>query len=200
MLKLKEAVIVEGRYDAVKLDSVIDALIITTEGFNIFKDEEKAELIRRLALTDGIVVLTDNDSAGFKIRKYISDITAGGRVFNAYVPEVMGKEKRKAVAGKEGIIGVEGISGELIEKAIREAVGESAEFNASDERRITLNDLYEDGFSGRKDSESRRNALKNLLKIPRHLSTRAFIEILNRVCGYEKYKKFAEIINSKAEQ
>ncbi|NLC78699.1 MAG: DUF4093 domain-containing protein [Ruminococcaceae bacterium] len=189
MIKLKEAVVVEGRYDAVKLDSVIDGLIITTEGFNIFKDKAKAELIRKLAMGDGIIVLTDNDSAGFKIRKHISDIAAGGRVLHAYVPEIMGKEKRKSVPGKEGIIGVEGVDGARIEKALREAMGGEEYKETPEKKRITLIDLYEDGLNGGTDSERRRNALKEKLGIPRHLSTKAFLEVLNRLCGYEEYKR-----------
>ncbi len=196
MLKLKEAVIVEGRYDAIKLDSVIDGLVITTEGFNIFKDKEKSTLIRQLALADGIVVLTDNDSAGFKIRKHICDIAAGGRVYNAYVPEILGKEKRKTSAGKEGIIGVEGIDGSLIEKAVREALGENNSPLTQSGRRIEVGDLYEDGFNGRADSESRRNMLKKKLGIPSHLSTTAFIKVLNRLCTFEEYKNIAKEVNS----
>ena len=121
MIKVKQAVIVEGKYDKIKLSSIIDGLIITTDGFSIFKDKEKTALIRRLAENQGIIILTDSDSAGFKIRNYIRGCTQKGKITNIYIPDIFGKEKRKAVPSKEGKLGVEGVSTDILKDAFEKA-------------------------------------------------------------------------------
>ena len=121
MLHLKQAVIVEGKYDKIKLSSMIDSLIITTDGFSIFKNKEKISLIKELAEKDGIIILTDSDSAGFKIRNYIKGCTSKGKIINIYIPEIFGKEKRKAESSKEGKLGVEGISVKILTEAFEKA-------------------------------------------------------------------------------
>lgn len=196
MIKINEAVIVEGRYDQIKLDSVVDGLVITTEGFNIFKDDEKAALIKRLSETVGIVVLTDSDEAGFKIRKYIQDIAAKGRVYHAYIPDIAGKEKRKPHAGKEGLLGVEGVDGALIENAILRAIKPSCQDEAKNisKREITILDLYEDGISGAEGSEAKRRRLKTLAGVPKRLSTKAFLTVLNTLFTLDEYKTMIQTI------
>ena len=121
MIKLKQAVIVEGKYDKIKLGSILDAVIITTDGFGIFKDKEKTELIRSLAQTCGVIILTDSDSAGFKIRNHIKGCVKDGKVVNVFIPEITGKEKRKEKPSAEGLLGVEGVSREVLEKALNDA-------------------------------------------------------------------------------
>ena len=117
MLKTDKIIVVEGRYDKIKLSSLIDAVIIETEGFSIFKDKEKQKLLRKLAENKEIVVLTDSDSAGFVIRNFIGNIVPHNKIINAYIPDVYGKEKRKAVSSKEGKLGVEGVSADIIREA-----------------------------------------------------------------------------------
>ena len=121
MIKLKEAVIVEGKYDKIKLSSLVDGLIITTDGFGIFKDREKRELIKTLAKKRGIIILTDSDSAGFLIRSHIKGFVSEGEIKNVFIPDVFGKEKRKSAPSKEGKLGVEGMDRELLENALKKA-------------------------------------------------------------------------------
>ena len=121
MIKLRRAVIVEGKYDKIKLSSLLDTVIITTDGFGIYKDKEKTELIRTLASTCGIVILTDSDSAGLKIRNHIKGCCKNGDIINVFVPQIKGKEKRKAVPSSEGYLGVEGLDTEILESALKKA-------------------------------------------------------------------------------
>ncbi|MDE6725172.1 MAG: toprim domain-containing protein, partial [Ruminiclostridium sp.] len=121
MIKVKQAVIVEGKYDKIKLSSVIDGLIITTDGFSVFKNKEKINLIRKLAENQGIIILTDSDSAGFKIRNYIKGCTQKGNITNIYIPDIFGKEKRKTTPSKEGKLGVEGIPIDVLKDAFEKA-------------------------------------------------------------------------------
>ena len=150
MIKIKEAVIVEGKYDKIKLSNFIDGLIITTEGFGVFRDREKLELIRHLAEVRGILVMTDSDGAGFVIRNFLKGAVPPDRIKHAYIPDVFGKEKRKSSPSKEGKLGVEGLSEEIISKAIARS---GAECELTDSRTvsahdITKTDLYELGLTG----------------------------------------------------
>lgn len=191
MIKVKEVIIVEGRYDKIKLSSLIDGLIIETNGFGIFKDKEKMELIRRLAPERGILILTDSDSAGFKIRSYIGGSIPKKFVKHAYIPDVFGKEKRKTKYSKEGKIGVEGIEKDTILKALK-AAGVTADEVPERNRLITKLDLYEDGFTGGQNSSERRLKLLKALNLPERLSTNALIDILNCIIDYKDYQKIVQ--------
>lgn len=195
MIHLKQAVIVEGKYDKIKLSSITDAVIIATNGFNLFKNKEKQELIRFYAEKTGIIILTDSDTAGFKIRHMIKNIAKDGEIINVYVPEIFGKEKRKTSPSKEGKLGVEGIDREIIISALEKAGIFSCE--AQKREKITSLDLYEDGLSGKADSGKLRNALLKSLDLPELLSSKAMLEILNTMMTKEEYKdRIKEIKNN----
>ncbi|MDD6275342.1 MAG: DUF4093 domain-containing protein [Clostridia bacterium] len=188
MIKTDKIVIVEGKYDKIKLSSLIDAVIIETEGFGIFKDKEKQKLIRKLAKEKGLLVITDSDSAGFKIRSFISSIVPNEYITNAYVPDVLGKEKRKTEASKEGKLGVEGVPSKLILEALRKAGVSCDETENKDRREITLADLYLDGLSGSADSSNKRKKLLKYLELPERMSTKSLLEIMNIFLSYDEYK------------
>ena len=193
MLHLKQAVIVEGKYDKIKLSSIIDALIITTEGFRIFKDKEQMNLIRTLAEKDGIIILTDSDRAGFQIRNHIRSCVGKGKVYNAYIPDIFGKEKRKTEPSKEGKLGVEGISPEILLDAF-EKCGVKAE-NYSRTQQITKAILLDDGLIGVENAEKKRKALLLQLGLPERLSANSLLELLNSVFKYDEYKIALKKIN-----
>ena len=192
MIKTNRAVIVEGKYDKIKLMSVLDAVIIETDGFGIFNDKEKQRLIQRLAATKGLLILTDSDSAGFKIRAFIGGIVLKEQIVNAYIPDIFGKEKRKTEPSKEGKLGVEGVSPEIIMQALERA-GVFCEKTDSTERKlITKLDLYEDGFSGREDSAAKRKAFLKQLDLPERMSSNSLVQILNTFLTYDEYKTETE--------
>lgn len=187
MIKLDAPVIVEGKYDIIKLSNIIDALVIKTDGFGIFKDKEKQRLIRRLAEEKGIIVLTDSDSAGFMIRNFIYSVVPKDKITNVYIPDVFGKEKRKTEGGKEGKLGVEGMSEEILLEAFRKA-GVLCERNDNSSRRlITSLDLYEAGLSGGQDSKAKRSVLLKSLALPERMSTSSLLKILNTFVTYEEF-------------
>lgn len=188
MLHLKQAVIVEGKYDKIKLSSIIDSLIITTDGFSIFKDKEKMALIKELAEKDGVIILTDSDSAGFKIRNYIKGCTPKGKITNIYIPEIMGKEKRKAVPSKEGKLGVEGMSTKILIDTFEKmgiCVSETEKKSADT---FTRARLFDDGFIGQANSDIKRQKLLKELSLPSTLSVTAIIEVLNAMFTEEEYE------------
>lgn len=194
MLHLKQAVIVEGKYDKIKLSSMIDSLIITTDGFSIFKNKEKISLIKELAEKDGIIILTDSDSAGFKIRNYIKGCTSKGKIINIYIPEIFGKEKRKAESSKEGKLGVEGISVKILTEAFEKA-GITVSDNEKKESLVfTRARLFDDGLIGRANSEEKRKKLLKELSLPSALSTTAILEVLNSMYTEDEYKQALEKI------
>lgn len=195
MIKLDMPVIVEGKYDIIKLSNIIDGIIIKTDGFGIFKDKEKQRLIRRLAEEKGIIVLTDSDSAGFIIRNFIYSVVPTEKIINVYIPDVFGKEKRKTEAGKEGKLGVEGMKENVLLEAFRKA-GVLCEKSESTERRLITNlDLYEWGFSGKSDSKSKRQALLKSLALPERMSTSSLVKILNTFVTYEEFIEKAKEIS-----
>lgn len=203
MIKLKEAIIVEGKYDKIKLSSIVDGLIITTDGFGIFKDKEKRELIKLLAKKRGIIILTDSDSAGFLIRSHIKGFVKEGEIKNVFVPDIFGKEKRKTAPSKEGKLGVEGISREILESALKKAgianlqgqnEGQNQGQNQGQDkqpqqREVTKTDLFEDGLSGGADSKAKRALLLSQLGLPRRMSTNTLLEAINALYSYEEYKQ-----------
>lgn len=160
MLKIKEAIIVEGRYDKIKLKGLIDAPIIETNGFRVFSDKEKQNLIRQIADTRGILILTDSDSAGFVIRNFLKGTVDKSKIKHCYIPQIIGKEKRKAKGGKEGLLGVEGVSDEVIIKAIRNSgatlIGEKSN---NSNKEITKADLFALGLTGTANSEKKTSSV-----------------------------------------
>ena len=197
MIKIKEAVIVEGKYDKIKLSSLIDGLIIETGGFQIFSDREKIELLRRLADTRGLLILTDSDSAGFLIRNHIQSCIPKEKIRHAYIPDLYGKEKRKLHPSKEGKLGVEGIDPEILLESIRRSGASAIEEAGSSEEKskITKLDLYEDGFSGGADSSKKRQVLLRELGLPERLTAKALVPVLNSLVNYEEYQKVVKKIN-----
>ena len=188
MYKIKETIVVEGIYDKIKLSRFIDAVIIVTNGFCVFSDDRILESIKKMADETGIVILTDSDSAGFKIRNYIKQSLPKEKVKHAYVPDVHGKEKRKAQPGKEGLLGVEGVDDALVRQALLDALG--AEAGAAPVRpagrQITYTDLYEWGLSGKPGSAERKARLLNALGLPPRLSKKELVEAFNRLYTFEQ--------------
>lgn len=188
MIHVSEAIVVEGKYDKIKLSSLIDGLIIETDGFRIFRDKEKMAMLRRLAATRGLVVLTDSDSAGFMIRHYLTGSIPAEQIRNAYIPDLFGKEKRKAAPSKEGKLGVEGVPAEAILEALRRAgVGTDEKEKISSARKITKTDLYLAGLSGGPGSSEKRRELLRRLGLPEHLSASAMPGVLNSLISYDDY-------------
>ena len=184
MIRIREAIIVEGRYDKNTLAQVVDAPILETSGFGIFHDSQRLALLRRLAETRGIIVLTDSDGAGFVIRNYLRGAIDPTQVKHAYIPDVAGKERRKRTASKEGKLGVEGMrrAGATIE-------GEDAPLPGA---RITKADLYAAGLTGGADSRAARQRLLEQLDLPEHLSTNALLEVLNALMTREAFRNLCK--------
>lgn len=201
MLRVKQAVIVEGKYDKIKLSSVIDGVIIPTNGFNVFKNRETLELIRYFTKTSGIIILTDSDAAGFKIRSFLKGAVGNGEIINVYVPDIWGKEKRKTIPSKEGKLGVEGMEKAVLLEAFRKA-GIIAEEDGGQSGRepITKLDLYECGLSGGKNSSAMRKKLLAELKLPELLTASGMVSILNTMMSRQELFEFAEKLNSGEEQ
>lgn len=180
MLRVSQAIVVEGKYDKIRLSSVIDGVIIVTNGFHIFKDKEKLALIRYYAKETGIILLTDSDTAGFKIRNYIKGAVKEGKIYQVYTPDIYGKEKRKDKASAEGKLGVEGIDNAILLQAFAKAGIETAE-EQTDRKKITKLDLFELGLTGGADSKQKRKLLQKKLRLPDLLSTSALLEVLNHM-------------------
>ena len=195
MIKLDMPVIVEGKYDIIKLSNLIDGLIIKTDGFGIFKDKEKQRLIRRLAGEKGIIVLTDSDSAGFMIRNFITSVVPKEKITNVYIPDIYGKERRKTEGGREGKLGVEGMSEEVLLEAFGKAGVLCGKSDVTERRLITNVDLYEWGFSGRPESKIKRQALLKSLALPERMSTSSLVKILNSFVTYEEFIEKAKEIS-----
>ena len=192
MIKIDKVIIVEGRYDKIKLSSMIDGIIIETEGFGIFKDKDKQKLIRKLAETMGIAILTDSDSAGFVIRNFITSIVPKEYITNVYIPDIYGKEKRKDSPSKEGKLGVEGISAEILKEAFKKAGIGVSQSETNERKKITLNDFFDDGLTGDTQSKRKRTDLLKKLDLPERMSTKAMLDILNTFITYDEYKKLVE--------
>lgn len=192
MLKIREAIVVEGRYDKNTLAQIVDAPILETKGFGLFKDPKQLELLRSVAKKRGLIVLTDSDGAGFVIRNHIKSAIAAKYLKHAYIPDVAGKEKRKAAPGKEGKLGVEGMSPEVLLAALKNAgatiEGESA---ARENDQITKQDFVEFGLSGGLNASERRKRLQYRLHLPEHMSANALLQALNLLLSWEE---LAEIV------
>ncbi len=184
-LKINEIIVVEGKYDVIKLENLVDAIIIPTSGFGIFTKSDIKDLILTLGKQNGIIVLTDSDAAGFKIRNYINKIAKNITVKNAYIPAVSGKEKRKNNFSKEGLLGVEGSNNDVIVSALKQcATIRPAQNNM---RLITYADLFEASLSGTKDSAQNRYAFLKNIGLPPRLSKKALLNVLNNVYTYSEF-------------
>lgn len=187
-LELKEAVIVEGKYDKIQLQSVILSPIITLNGFRVFKDKEAQALIRNVAKTRGILIMTDVDSAGFVLRNFLSGIADKSTIKHCYIPTVFGKEKRKAEPSKEGKLGVEGIKrDELVNAILKSGATIIGEENSQKSNEITKMDFYEFGLCGRDNSCEFRTAVLKHLGLPTYLSTNAMISAINCLFTYDEF-------------
>ena len=192
MLKIREAIVVEGRYDKNTLAQIVDAPILETKGFGLFKDPKQLELLRSVAKKRGLIVLTDSDGAGFVIRNHIKSAIAAKYLKHAYIPDVAGKEKRKAAPGKEGKLGVEGMSPEVLLAALKNAGATiEGESMARENDQITKQDFVEFGLSGGLNASERRKRLENRLHLPEHMSANALLQALNLLLSREE---LAEIV------
>lgn len=199
MIKINQAIIVEGKYDKITLGALVDAVIIPTNGFGIYKDKEKIALIQSLAEKTGIIILTDSDSAGFKIRAHLRNIVKKGEIINVYIPDMHGKERRKAQPSKEGKLGVEGMD----KRTLLEAFEKAGVFAAEAEPKcdpITKADLMDMGFIGCDGAAEKRAALQESLGLPRLLSANMLIEMLNVMFTREQFiNKTSEDCNGLSE-
>lgn len=188
MIKLKEVVVVEGRYDKNTLSQILEATIIETHGFGIFSDKELLSMLRRLAETRGLVVMTDSDGAGFMIRNHLKGAIDPKYVKHAYIPDVLGKEKRKSSPSREGKLGVEGMTREVILQALsRAGVAFDETENPPESEPITKTDLYELGLSGGSGSAEKRQMLIKQLGLPERLTSNALLEVLNALMKREDF-------------
>lgn len=190
MLKISEAVIVEGRYDKIKLSNILDTLIIETNGFGIYKDREKLAFIKKLAEERGIIVLTDSDHSGFQIRNYIASGIPKDRIKHIYTPDIYGKEKRKAAPSKEGKLGVEGMDCELLKRLFEQA---QVKVEASENPNpVTSYDLFDLGFSGAPNAKQNKRKLLKALNLPEFLSTNSLLSYINSSMAREEFFNLAE--------
>lgn len=197
MLRIREAIVVEGRYDKNTLLQVVDTLILETGGFRIFKDPDQLALLRRAAEKRGLVVLTDSDGAGFVIRNHIKSVIPGSLLKHAYIPDVYGKERRKRQRGKEGKLGVEGMPPRVLEQVLRRAGATFLDEGARSEEAgppLTKADLFAAGLSGGADSGARRLALLKRLELPEHMSANGLLAVLN---GCYSRGETLELLNQK---
>ena len=189
MLKLRQVVVVEGRYDKDTLSQVVDAVILETSGFGVFNDRQKQSLLRRLAEKRGLIVLTDSDGAGFVIRNFIRSCVPAENVKHAYIPDRYGKERRKKKGSKEGKLGVEGMRPEILLDALIRAGAafEDEEAIGNPDVPITKTDLFSKGLSGGEGSREKRLALIRMLDLPEHLSANALLDVLNALMSREEF-------------
>lgn len=189
MLKLEQAVLVEGKYDAARLTNLVDATILTTDGSRVFRDKELQNMLKRIAAAQGLIILTDSDDAGFRIRHFVTGLVGAEHVLQAYVPAVHGKEARKQAPGKEGLLGVEGIADDLIlqglQTALDSAPAPQTTAQDADRTAIIYTDLYEWGISGTANSADRRRALLARLGLPPRLSKKELLQVLNTLYTWE---------------
>lgn len=189
MVKIREAIVVEGRYDKNTLSQIVDAPILETSGFGIFKDKKQMALLRRVAQTRGLIVFTDSDGAGFVIRNHLKSAIPGKYLKHAYIPDIPGKEKRKAAPGKEGKLGVEGMRPEIILEALRNAGATIEGEESPSPRAITKQDLMALGLSGGQDASAKRLALLKKLNLPEHMSANALLQALNLLYTLEELEQ-----------
>lgn len=194
MIKVREAIIVEGKYDKIRLSNFIDGLIITTDGFGVFKNKEKQQLIRRLADTRGLLILTDSDGAGFVIRNFLKGCVPAEKIKHAYIPDIFGKEKRKDKPSKEGKLGVEGISDDIIIRAISASGAHCSieEGRIKLQKPITKTDMFLFGLTGTENSAKKRDILKKRLDLPSNITANAMLDVLNCIMTKEEFVDICE--------
>ena len=184
MKRVRQAIVVEGKYDEIRVRSAVEAIVVPTDGFGIFRDRAKMELLRRLAAERGLIILTDSDSAGMLIRNHLIGSIPADRIRHAYIPPIAGKERRKTAPSKEGLLGVEGMDNAVVLAALERAGAtfenkDDTAVSAADKMHLSKSDLYELGLSGRADSAQRRRALLGALNLPLHLSANRLLDVLN---------------------
>ena len=194
MVKIREAIVVEGRYDKNTLSQIVEAPILETAGFGIFKDKKQMALLRQVAEKRGLIVFTDADGAGFVIRNHIKSAIPAKFLKHAYTPDILGKERRKAAPGKEGKLGVEGMTREIILEALRKAGATFEGEEAASTHKITKQDLMELGLSGGADSSAKRLALLKKLNLPEHMSANAMLQALNLLYSLEELQEIVKSI------
>lgn len=188
MVRIKEAIVVEGKYDQNTLRQIVDAPVFTTKGFGVMGDKAMLSFLRTVAETRGLVILTDSDGAGFVIRNYLKGALPKDKVLHAYIPDIPGKERRKTAPGKEGKLGVEGMEPAVLLEALRRAGAALEGETLPDNRRsITKTDLYNLGLTGGPDSKAKRQALMKRLSLPAHMSANALLEALNILYDRETF-------------
>ena len=196
MKKIKEVIVVEGRYDKNALSQVVDAAIVSTEGFSVFNNREKLAFLRRLAAKQGLIILTDSDGAGFVIRNYLKGALPKDQVKQAYIPDIPGKERRKRAPGKEGKLGVEGMRPEVLLEVLRRAGATFEEEPKPEnvrEEPLTKADLYALGLTGGPDSSRRRREILHRLDLPEHLTANALLEALNLLYSRKELNSLLEM-------
>lgn len=189
MVRVKEVILVEGRYDKNTLSQVVDATIIESSGFGIYKDKEKQRLLRKLADARGLIVMTDSDGAGFMIRNFIKGCVTADKVKHAFIPDIAGKEKRKKTGSKEGKLGVEGMKPEVILEALRRAGAtfDDADPANAERTRITKADMYAKGLTGQEGSASKRALLIKALELPERMTAESLLDALNVLMTREEF-------------
>ena len=193
MRRVREVIVVEGRYDKNALKQAVEATVVETGGFGVFKDGEKLALLRRLAEERGLILLTDSDGAGFVIRNFLKEAIPPDRLKQAYIPDIRGKERRKAAPGKEGKLGVEGMSPAILLRALERAGATFEDGPAAGDRApITKGDFYALGLTGGRDSAARRAALLKALELPERMTANALLEAVNLLYGREEFFPLAE--------
>ena len=192
MIKIREAIVVEGRYDKNTLSQIVDAPILETSGFGVFKNKQQLAFLRRVAHERGLIVFTDPDGAGFVIRNHLKSAIEPQYLKHAYIPDIYGKEHRKKTAGKEGKLGVEGMRPEVIVEALRRAGATIEGEEAASTQQITKQDLVELGLSGGKDSSQKRMELLKKLDLPEHMSANAMLQALNLLYDLDTLRIFLE--------
>ena len=195
MKRIREVIVVEGRYDKNALAQVVDATVVTLGGFSVFNDKEKLRFLRRLADKRGLIVLTDSDGAGFVIRNYLKGALPGAQIKQAYSPDIQGKERRKRRPGREGKLGVEGMRPEVLLESLRRCGATFLDEEMApqaDKAPITKADLFALGLSGRADSAARRQALLRKLDLPEHLTANGLLEALNLLYSREELERLLE--------
>jgi len=198
MLKIKEAIVVEGRYDKNTLSQIVDAPILETSGFGIMKDKQQLKLLRKVAEKRGLIVFTDSDGAGFVIRNFLKGAIASKYLLHAYIPDIPGKERRKSAPGKEGKLGVEGMTPKVIEDALRKAgatvMGEEATRTAGN---ITKQDMMALGLSGGTNSSALRKWLLKQLDLPEHMSANALLQAVNLLYTLDELREIMKQLGEK---
>ena len=193
MVKIREAIVVEGRYDKNTLSQIVDAPIFQTNGFGVMHDPTLLEMLRRVAQMRGLIVFTDSDGAGFVIRNRLKSAISARYLKHAYIPDIYGKERRKSAPGKEGKLGVEGMTPEVILRCLRDAGATfDGEVQTANDQQITKADFFDAGLSGGVDSKSKRLALLKKMGLPEHMSSNAMLEALNLLCTRDEFYRIVD--------